>query len=220
MVKRKAPEEPHEEHADETWLIPYSDLLTLLLALFIVLFASSSLDKGKMEKIEYAFAAAFNAIPGEEMNGSVLNFLQDVKDLRLGNNIGLGSDSKGAVINIATVTLFDGKTATLKDNANEILQPLAELLKTNKYRRYRVVIEGHTDDQDLVNAFYPSNWELSSVQAAAVVRRLIKLGLDENRFQSVGMAGISPKYPNKDAYGQPIPQNCKLNNRIEIHIEI
>ena len=38
MVKKKPAEQPHEEHADETWLIPYSDLLTLLLALFIVLF--------------------------------------------------------------------------------------------------------------------------------------------------------------------------------------
>ena len=41
MARRKQHSEPHEEHADETWLIPYSDLLTLLLALFIVLFASS-----------------------------------------------------------------------------------------------------------------------------------------------------------------------------------
>ena len=59
MVKKKSPSEPHEEHADETWLIPYSDLLTLLLALFIVLFASSSLDKAKVSQMEYVFAAAF-----------------------------------------------------------------------------------------------------------------------------------------------------------------
>ena len=42
MARKKKNEEHHEEHADETWLIPYSDLLTLLLALFIVLFATSS----------------------------------------------------------------------------------------------------------------------------------------------------------------------------------
>ena len=48
MVKKKPAEQPHEEHADETWLIPYSDLLTLLLALFIVLFASSSPRKFNM----------------------------------------------------------------------------------------------------------------------------------------------------------------------------
>ena len=37
--------EHHEEHADETWLVPYSDLLTLLLALFIVLFAMGKTDE-------------------------------------------------------------------------------------------------------------------------------------------------------------------------------
>ena len=39
MVNRNKRQEHHEEHADETWLIPYSDLLTLLLALFIVMYA-------------------------------------------------------------------------------------------------------------------------------------------------------------------------------------
>ena len=37
----------HEEHADESWLIPYADLLTLLLALFIVLFAMGKTDEKK-----------------------------------------------------------------------------------------------------------------------------------------------------------------------------
>lgn len=37
--------EHHEEHADETWLVPYADLLTLLLALFIVLFAMGKTDE-------------------------------------------------------------------------------------------------------------------------------------------------------------------------------
>ena len=107
MARRKQHSEPHEEHADETWLIPYSDLLTLLLALFIVLFASSSLDKGKAAQMEYAMAAAFNAIPSEQMNGTVLSFLDDAKDLDLGEGVGLGSDSKGAVLDIADVNLFE-----------------------------------------------------------------------------------------------------------------
>lgn len=48
-------EEEHEEHIDESWLIPYADILTLLLALFIVLFASSTVDKAKYESIMEAF---------------------------------------------------------------------------------------------------------------------------------------------------------------------
>ena len=42
--------EHHEEHADETWLVPYADLLTLLLALFIVLFAMGKTDEKKWAK--------------------------------------------------------------------------------------------------------------------------------------------------------------------------
>ncbi|MCL1817102.1 MAG: OmpA family protein [Clostridiales bacterium] len=47
-------------HVDESWLIPYADVLTLLLALFIVLFCSSSLDLEKYENIMKAFASEFN----------------------------------------------------------------------------------------------------------------------------------------------------------------
>ncbi len=48
----------HEEHMDESWLIPYADLLTLLLALFIVLFATAkNLDMKKVEQIQKVFQA-------------------------------------------------------------------------------------------------------------------------------------------------------------------
>ena len=220
MVKRKAPEEPHEEHADETWLIPYSDLLTLLLALFIVLFASSTLDKAKMEQIGYSFSAAFNPLNDMNMSGSVREFLTDMEDLHLGDDVGLGSNEKGAVIEIANINLFENGTTNIKAEADEKLQKIAQLLKENKYRRYRIVVKGHTDDKPINYGNYASNWELSAVRAAVVTKRMVALGLDENRFQAIGMAGIAPKVPNYDAYGQPIPKNRQLNNRLEIDIEI
>ncbi|WP_025683483.1 flagellar motor protein MotB [Paenibacillus maysiensis] len=56
--------EPHEEHADESWLLPYSDLMTLLLALFIVLFGMSSLDAKKFEEMAQSMSSAFNGGSG------------------------------------------------------------------------------------------------------------------------------------------------------------
>lgn len=56
MSKKK---EHHEEHADESWLIPYADLLTLLLALFIVLFATSQVDSEKFSEMKRAFGSVF-----------------------------------------------------------------------------------------------------------------------------------------------------------------
>jgi chemotaxis protein MotB len=57
MSKRK--KQKQNEHINESWLIPYSDLLTLLLALFIVLFASSQIDQKKFQKIARSFNTAF-----------------------------------------------------------------------------------------------------------------------------------------------------------------
>lgn len=60
-MSKKHKKEHHEEHADETWLIPYADLLTLLLALFIVLYAMSSTDSKKFQDMSKAFNIAFNS---------------------------------------------------------------------------------------------------------------------------------------------------------------
>jgi chemotaxis protein MotB len=60
LSKRRRHEE-HEEHPNETWLVPYADLLTLLLALFIVLYAMSSVDAQKFQEMRQAFSIAFNS---------------------------------------------------------------------------------------------------------------------------------------------------------------
>lgn len=60
MAKRPKRHAQHEEHMDESWLIPYADLLTLLLALFIVLFASSEMDAKKFDQMVRSFNIALN----------------------------------------------------------------------------------------------------------------------------------------------------------------
>jgi chemotaxis protein MotB len=51
----------HDDHANhEAWVIPYADLLTLLLALFVVLYAMSSVNTTKYRALAQAISAAFN----------------------------------------------------------------------------------------------------------------------------------------------------------------
>lgn len=59
-MSKKHKHDDHEEHVDESWLIPYADLMTLLLALFIVLYAMNSVDVIKFEKMSQAFKIALN----------------------------------------------------------------------------------------------------------------------------------------------------------------
>jgi chemotaxis protein MotB len=63
MAKRRK-HKKHEEHIDESWLVPYADILTLLLALFIVLFASSSVDAAKFKQMSNVFNEVFSGGTG------------------------------------------------------------------------------------------------------------------------------------------------------------
>ena len=97
MSKRK---KKAEDHVDESWLIPYADILTLLLALFIVLFAASEIDAQKFKQISDSFnselqggkdildheAAIETVIPlelvkEEEAKNSDISMEQDFKEL-------------------------------------------------------------------------------------------------------------------------------------------
>ncbi|MDR1025806.1 MAG: flagellar motor protein MotB [Lactobacillus sp.] len=219
MARKKHHEEHHEEHPDETWLVPYADILTLLLALFIVLFASSSVDKGKFEQMRASFSDAFGSISYDGPTGAIGTFMEDAAGLALNEHIGLGSDSRGANIDIATITLFEEGSARIKEEAKSILRQVVILLSSDRYKRFKIVVEGHTDDVDFSNSLYPSNWELSAARAAAVVNELTKIGIDKNRIKAIGMAGISPAYPNYDVYGNPIPDNRRRNRRIVVRVE-
>ncbi|HWJ79160.1 MAG TPA: flagellar motor protein MotB [Niallia sp.] len=64
MSKKRKKKQHHDEHMDESWLLPYSDLMTLLLALFIVLYGMSSLDAEKFSKIRDAFNQEFQSGSG------------------------------------------------------------------------------------------------------------------------------------------------------------
>src|SRR5688572_27524837 len=69
MAKKKR----EHEHPDERWLVSYADMITVLMALFIVLFSISVVNKGKFEELAKSLKESFN---GAVVDGgsSVLNF--------------------------------------------------------------------------------------------------------------------------------------------------
>lgn len=86
-MSRKHRHEEHEEHVDESWLIPYADLLTLLLALFIVLYSMNSVDIKKFEEMSQAFNIALS-------NGS--GILENTAIVRTGDDNGKKQDEEGS----------------------------------------------------------------------------------------------------------------------------
>ncbi|MCZ4494906.1 MAG: OmpA family protein [Conexibacter sp.] len=63
---KKKRHDDHPEHVDERWLLTYSDLITLLMALFMVLFSISSVNTSKFEGLQHSLQEAFS---GKVMTG-------------------------------------------------------------------------------------------------------------------------------------------------------
>ncbi|PLT32971.1 flagellar motor protein MotB [Bacillus sp. V5-8f] len=95
-MARKKKHKKHEEHLDESWLVPYADILTLLLALFIVLFASSSVDANKFKQMSTVFEQIFDGGTGvmDHQSPVQTDTPSDTKEAKTTNN---NQTAKGAL---------------------------------------------------------------------------------------------------------------------------
>jgi chemotaxis protein MotB len=75
---------------------------------------------------------------------------------------------------------------------------LIELSETFLDLPNRINIEGFTDDQPINNQIFPSNWELSSARAAAVVRLFERNGIEPSRLASIGYGEYQPISDNEN----------------------
>ena len=89
-----------------------------------------------------------------------------------------------------------------------ILEKIAELVNS---RTNRVRMEGHTDSVPIRTARYPSNWELSSARAIAMLRLLTdRFHVDHMRMSVTGYADTVPVAPNDT------PEGRARNRRVDI----
>ncbi len=107
--------------------------------------------------------------------------------------------------------LFGSGSAELKDRARFIFANLAQMFR--EHADYRIAIRGHTDDEPIATAQFPSNWELSAVRATTVLRYFIEQGIDPVRMTATGYADYLPLVENSNA------NNRARNRRVEFVLE-
>ncbi|HTK83477.1 MAG TPA: OmpA family protein, partial [Patescibacteria group bacterium] len=122
-------------------------------------------------------------------------------------------------IDMNSATFFPSGSATLSDDGKAVLVKVLESLNTSQYQDFIITVEGHTDDVPISTAQFPSNWELSTARAAAVVRFFIEQGIPATKLRASGYADVMPKVPNRDADGNAIPANQAQNRRVVIKLE-
>jgi flagellar motor protein MotB len=123
------------------------------------------------------------------------------------------------IFQLSSAAFFASGTATLSDPGQSILGSLLGRLQSPAFAAYRITVEGHTDDEPISSAQFPSNWELSAARAAAVVRFFVEHGVPADRLRAAGYADTRPLAPNRDDAGNPIPENQAKNRRVAIELE-
>ncbi len=233
MSKKKV---HHEEHPDETWLIPYADMLTLLLALFIVMFAMSELDKQKFQSISQQFNVIFaggsglienstsppapaetpaeglseSAIEDNRMNAIKLDLEKQVEEQGYSDKVRIDLNNEGLAVSIQDVVLFNSGDAVIVDDVSPLLLKISDLLKDLDNS---IKVVGHSDNRPIHNSKFRSNWDLSATRAINVMNfMVVSGGLRPEKFTIQAYGEYKPKYDNSTAEGRA------KNRRVEIFI--
>lgn len=241
-LAKKHKKHRHEEHMDESWLIPYADLLTLLLALFIVLFASSTVDVQKLEQLSVVFNEIFDGGMGvmenpspsplpvpqspNESDEESKAFMEDQKSLEeiqnrvdeyiavneLENQLATELTDEGLLLTIRDSILFNPGSANIKSEYSDIADEIANLLEFDPPRS--VIVTGHTDNIPMNTAEYGSNWELSVMRAVNFLKMIVQNpDLNPLLFSAKGYGEFSPIASNETVEGRA------QNRRVEVLIQ-
>jgi len=100
----------------------------------------------------------------------------------------------------------------INERGKELLARIADSLRDN--RNQKILVEGHTDNVGIGSELrqrYPTNWELSTARATAVVRFLQEVtGLEPERLSACGYSFYQPLATNDTE------EDRRQNRRIEI----
>jgi len=226
----------HDAGGGMRWLLTYADMITLLMAFFIMMYSMSVLNQEKFKQAAKSLRSEFgptrpdftdqgagllpNQGTAEELQlekdvQSVEDRLQEyVRKNDLEDLIRTSHRDRSLVITVASDNLlFPRGDADLRPPALAILGKVAGLLKGIPNA---ITIEGHTCDLPISTERFPSNWELSAARACSVARYLVdKQGLDPKRLAAAGYGESRPVAPNDSEDGRV--RNRRVNLVILAH---
>jgi len=223
----------------ERWLVSYADFMTLLFAVFVVLFAFSRYHSS-IHTVSTAIHSGFDALsaaPGASgmsqspaAEAKIAPPHSEVLAVGPQKHFDTGELSKelqgvlGDSISkqeIVMQTTPDGLVISLRElgffnsgQAQLLPGAAAKLKSTAKVlaeHGLEVRVEGHSDDQPIHNAMFHSNWELSSARAMSVLSLLV----NEGGFPetSISVAGYGEHRP---VASNATPEGRRMNRRVDL----
>jgi chemotaxis protein MotB len=241
MARRKVAIKEKDE--SKRWLETFSDLMSLLLVFFILLFAFGQADLARFQLLSSSLRAAFNGMAifsggmgmGDgfdaaglsEPGTNVINFgslpERTYDYVKISTTLTEYAQEKGLSESIAVNVGKEGIYISLSsallfpsgstELGEEGRKTLDAVAKLLNEVPNRIRIEAHTDDTSTSSPIYPTNWELSSARAVSVVRYL--QGAGEVDPIRLAAVGLAEYHP---LYPNDTPEHRALNRRADILI--
>jgi chemotaxis protein MotB len=227
-TRRSAPVE-HHDSSQERWLLTYADMITLLLVLFIVLFALSKINQAKyrqfQQSVSHVKLVGTSVVHGATSTASrgpaplsaaatarlrqieqALTHALNLKGL-LGD-VTIKIDSSGLVEGlVADSTFFVTDSAQLSPLGEEIVDTSGHVLDSYPNN---VDVAGYTDDQQITGGPFANNWALSAARSSTVVERLTTIdAVNPDRVVAIGYGQYHPVVPNSSPAAEA--ENRRVN---------
>ena len=212
-----------------TWLTTYSDLVTLLMCFFVLLFSFSTIDAAKFKQVAISLQTALRgvldggvslgpvdvldefALEEQLMEEAFLEIDVYLEEAGLKGAVVVMYEERGLVVRFLDTILFPRAKADLRPEASDILDRVAQVFE--KFPN-QIAVEGHTDNLPIQTWEFPSNWWLSTARANRVIEYFItKHNVAPNRLSAVGYGEYRPLMPNDSE------NNRAQNRRVEILIK-
>lgn len=225
----------------ERWLLTYSDLITLLMIFFVLMYTMSQIDAKKFEAVANSLSVVLSGrsisildSPGpsvvEGRSGQIIREGQGDTSSLQGNLESIEKQlaqyirsEKGLAGNIILMEQERGLVISLKDTllfpkGSDELTPRAREIIRKVGESLRAVpnyirVEGHTDNLPINTPKFPSNWELSVLRATNVLHVLVnEAGVPSKRLSATGYGEYRPLMANDSEL------NRSMNRRVDIVI--
>ena len=214
--------EMEEAEEDLEYLLTYSDMITLLLAFFAILIASSTPDQALWDQMKEGMRSE---VTGTEIQKTPLAEIKSDLDSILTTEreqglVNIDLTNKEIVMTFNSSSLYISGGAELLPSGEGIIRKVGDALNGLSFYNFKVDIEGHTDNVPINTLRFPSNWELSVARASEVVKFLVNLGYEPSNLKASGYADTQPlpNAPHTDEFGQDIIENRAKNRRIVLRI--
>ena len=197
------------------WMVTFSDLITLMMTFFVLLFSFNDPNPKTLEAISSSsvglFSKAESAVTQEVMIQNANSLRKENLEVFLSENavqnVEISETEEGLIITLPTDIIFEKNSARLTPQAQQTVAKVTGYLRKTQQN---IRVEGHTDNAFVPSGRYPDAWSLSLARGYAILKEMLNTGIAPRRMSLVGKGASQPKLSNATAQGQAANRRAEI----------